>query len=129
MPATQSVTIAFVHHKGGTGKTTSCLCAAGWLVRMKKKVLVVDLDPQGNAACGLGIDRSTIDGSLFDVLFDQKNIQEIILETDSGVFLAPSSLELLSAEMHVVGRANIMDILRRRLAGKKTITQKNNQKT
>ena len=40
--------IAFVHHKGGTGKTTSCLDIAGWLAKMEKKVLVVDLDPQGN---------------------------------------------------------------------------------
>jgi len=39
--------IAFVHHKGGTGKTTSCLNIAGWLVKMNKKVLVVDLDPPG----------------------------------------------------------------------------------
>ena len=41
--------IAFVHHKGGTGKTTSCLNVAGWLAKMNKKVLVIDLDPQGNA--------------------------------------------------------------------------------
>ena len=39
--------IAFIHHKGGTGKTTSCINVAGWLAKMKKKVLVVDLDPQG----------------------------------------------------------------------------------
>ena len=46
--------IAFGHHKGGTGKTTSALNVAGWLVKMKKKVLVIDLDPQGNATGGLG---------------------------------------------------------------------------
>jgi cellulose biosynthesis protein BcsQ len=61
--------IAFVHHKGGTGKTTSCLNIAGWLAKMKKKVLVVDLDPQGNATTGLGIDRRTCDGSIYDVFF------------------------------------------------------------
>ena len=53
-------TIAFVHHKGGTGKTTSCLNIAGWLVKMGKQVLVVDLDPQGNASSGLGIDRKSL---------------------------------------------------------------------
>jgi len=98
--------ISFVHHKGGTGKTTSCLNVAGWLVKMKKKVLVVDLDPQGNATCGLGIDRNTIESSIYDVLFGQKNIQEIILETNSGIFLAPSSLDLLAAETHLAGKAN-----------------------
>lgn len=55
--------IAFVHHKGGTGKTTSCLSVAGWLVKMNKRVLVMDLDPQGNATAGLGVDRATCGGS------------------------------------------------------------------
>lgn len=108
--------ISFVHHKGGTGKTTSCLNVAGWLVKMKKKVLVVDLDPQGNATCGLGIDRNTIESSIYDVLFEQKNIQEIILETNSGIFLAPSSLDLLAAETHLAGKANNIGILRQGLS-------------
>ena len=59
-------TIAFVHHKGGTGKTTSCLNIAGWLAKMDKIVLAVDLDPQGNAAAGLGIDRKSLDSSIYD---------------------------------------------------------------
>ena len=109
--------ISFVHHKGGTGKTTSCLNVAGWLVKMKKKVLVVDLDPQGNATCGLGIDRNTTDSSIYDVLFGGKDIQEIILETYSGVFLAPSSLDLLAAETHLVGKANNIGMLRQGLSG------------
>lgn len=113
-----ATTIAFVHHKGGTGKTTSCLSVAGWLVKMKKKVLVVDLDPQGNATAGLGIDRNTIDSSIYDVLFSQKNISEIILETNSGVLLAPSSLDLLAAETHLAGKTNNnTGILRRSLNG------------
>lgn len=111
-----AVGISFVHHKGGTGKTTSCLSVAGWLVKMRKKVLVVDLDPQGNATCGLGIDRNTIDSSIYDVLFTQKNIQEVILETDSGVFLAPSSLDLLAAETHLAGNASNTGILRKSLS-------------
>jgi cellulose biosynthesis protein BcsQ len=52
-----AITIGFVHSKGGTGKTTSCLNLAGWLVKLNKKVLVIDLDPQANATTGLGIDR------------------------------------------------------------------------
>ena len=96
---TQGATsIAFVHHKGGTGKTTSCLNIAGWLAKMKKQVLVVDLDPQGNATAGLGVDRKTLENSIYDVFFGQHNIEEVILETDSGIYLAPSSLDLLAAE-------------------------------
>jgi len=107
--------IAFVHHKGGTGKTTSCLNVAGWLVKMKKKVLVVDLDPQGNATAGLGVDRKTIDSSIYDVLFDQKNMEEVILETDSGIHLAPSSLDLLAVETHMAGQMNNSDNLKGKL--------------
>ena len=95
--------MAFVHHKGGTGKTTSCLNIAGWLVKINKKVLVVDLDPQGNATAGLGVDRKTIDSSIYEVLFASKNIEEVILETDSKVHLAPSSLDLLAVETHMAG--------------------------
>lgn len=109
--------IAFVHHKGGTGKTTSCLNVAGWLVKMSKKVLVIDLDPQGNATTGLGIDRATCGGSIYDAMFAQKNLQEVIIETDSGVCLAPSSPDLLAAETHMAGQPNNTGILKERLAG------------
>ena len=104
--------IAFVHHKGGTGKTTSCLNIAGWLAKMKKQVLVVDLDPQGNATAGLGIDRKSLDSSIYDVFFGQHNIEEVILETDSGVYLAPSSLDLLATETHMAGKINNTRILK-----------------
>ncbi len=104
-------TIAFVHHKGGTGKTTSALNIAGWLVKMKKKVLLIDLDPQGHATAGLGIDRTGVDGSIYDVLFGQKHIGEIVLGTDSGVFLAPSSIDLLAAETNKFGNINNTRIL------------------
>lgn len=107
--------VAFVHHKGGTGKTTACLNVAGWLARMKKEVLVVDLDPQGNATAGLGVDRRTIDGSMCEVLFGQKEIEEIVLETDSGVHLAPSSPELLAAETGLAGGEHVTGLLDERL--------------
>lgn len=109
-------TIAFVHHKGGTGKTTSALNIAGWLAKMEKKVLVVDLDPQGNATAGLGVDRMSINHSIYDVLFGQKDMREIILETDSGVFLASSSIDLLAAETQMVGQMNNARILRENLS-------------
>jgi chromosome partitioning protein len=110
--------IAFVHHKGGTGKTTSCLNIAGWLAKMGKKVLVVDLDPQGNASSGLGIDRKSSQGnSIYEVLLGQKAIGEIILETDSNVYLAPSSAGLLTAETYLAKQGNNIDILKEILAG------------
>ena len=107
--------IAFVHHKGGTGKTTSCLNIAGWLAKMNQKVLVVDLDPQGNATAGLGVDRKATEGSIYEVLFGASRIEEIILETDSGVYLAPSSIDLLAAETQMAGQANNAILLRENL--------------
>jgi len=103
--------ITFAQCKGGTGKTTACLSVAGWLTKMEKKVLVVDLDSQGNAVSGLGIERSSIDGSMYDVLSGRKTIREIILETDSGVFLAPSSIDLLSVETQLSGTVEDIGIL------------------
>lgn len=109
--------IAFVHHKGGTGKTTSCLNIAGWLAKMAKQVLVVDLDPQGNASTGLGIDRKSSQGnSIHEVLLGQRAMEEIILETDSNVYLAPSSLDLLAAEAYLAGQNNNKAILKENLA-------------
>jgi len=108
--------IAFVHHKGGTGKTTSCINIAGWLAKMNKQVLVVDLDPQGNATSGLGVDRNSVDSSIYDVFFGQQTIEKIILETDSGVYLAPSSLDLLAAEIHMAGQINNTNILKKELS-------------
>jgi chromosome partitioning protein len=109
--------ITFVHHKGGTGKTTSCLNIAGWLAKMAKQVLVVDLDPQGNASTGLGIDRKSSQGnSIYEVLLGQRAMEEIILETDSNVYLAPSSLDLLAAEAYLAGQNNNTAILKENLA-------------
>lgn len=79
---------------------------------------MIDLDPQGNATTGLGIDRATCDGSIYDVLFGQKHLEEVILETDCGVYLAPSSLDLLAAEIHMSSPAGINNtaILKENLA-------------
>jgi len=72
--------IAFAHQKGGSGKTTSCINVAGYLALSGKKVLVVDLDPQGYATSGLGIDKKLIS--------NHKNVKDAILETKSGVHVA-----------------------------------------
>jgi chromosome partitioning protein len=107
--------IAFVHHKGGTGKTTACLNIAGWLTKLNQKVLVIDLDPQANATTGLGVDLKSIESSMYDVLLQQSTIHEIILETHSGVYLAPATVSLLSAEMELAKKPNAMNILENKL--------------
>lgn len=94
-------TIAFVHIKGGTGKTTSCINVAGWLAKWGKRVLVVDLDPQANATSGLGIDPKYLEYSIHDVFFNQERMKDVILETPSGIHLIPSSTDLLGAELEM----------------------------
>ena len=88
--------ITFAHYKGGTGKTTSCLSVAGWLAKKGKKVLVVDLDPQGNATSGLGIDKKTLVESTYDIMRDKrKKIDSIILETGiENLHVAPADQNL-----------------------------------
>tara|TARA_Y100000034_G_scaffold54708_1_gene67007 strand:+ start:14901 stop:15107 length:207 start_codon:yes stop_codon:yes gene_type:complete len=64
--------ITFAHYKGGTGKTSSCISVAGHLAKQDKKVLVVDLDPQGNATSGLGIDKNSLQGNMYHVMNGEK---------------------------------------------------------
>lgn len=96
--------IAFSHHKGGTGKTTSCLNIAGVLVDAGKKVLVVDCDPQANATMGLGVFPDSQKQNMYDVFmgifegFPEVLLRDIIIPTESGIDLAPSNLDLVGVE-------------------------------
>jgi chromosome partitioning protein len=96
--------VAFAHHKGGTGKTTSCLNIAGFLQKDGKRVLVVDCDPQANATTGLGIDPGTLHTSMYDVFmgifegFPDVSIDDVIITTMSGIDLAPATLDLVGVE-------------------------------
>lgn len=90
---------AFVHNKGGTGKTTACINIAGWLSKMKQQVLVIDLDPKGNATSGLGININTVDSSIIDVLLGHCKMSEILIDTDiKGIYCAPASKDLYIEE-------------------------------
>ena len=110
--------IAFSHHKGGTGKTTSCLNIAGYLEKAGKKVLVVDCDPQANATLGLGVNPDSVTTSMYDVFmsgiegFSSVTIPEIVIRTECGVFLAPSTLDLVGAEPFLYEKENRATILR-----------------
>ncbi|MDD1702074.1 MAG: AAA family ATPase [Methanoregula sp.] len=111
-------TIAFSHHKGGTGKTTSCLNIAGFCTLAGKKVLVVDCDPQANATAGLGISPESTRKNMYDVFmsridgFPRVMIADILIPTKSGIDLAPASLDLVGAEPYLYGitaRAKVLE--------------------
>jgi len=111
-------TITFSHHKGGTGKTTSCLNIAGFCALAGKKVLVVDCDPQANATAGLGINPESVQKNMYDVFmsrvdgFPQVTMTGIIRQTASGVDCAPSNLDLVGAEPYLYGIASRAEVLR-----------------
>jgi chromosome partitioning protein len=110
--------IAFAHHKGGTGKTTSCLNVAGYLQKDGKRVLVVDCDPQANATSGLGVDPERVEQSMYDVFmsvfegFPDARITDIIVPTASGIYLAPATLDLVGVEPYLYGIDDRAGILR-----------------
>ncbi len=100
--------IAVAHQKGGTGKTTTVINLAGYIAKAGNKVLVVDTDSQGCATSGLGIDKTTIQDTMYDVFvggcngFPKVRMRDIILETEvEGLHLAPASVELAGAEPYL----------------------------
>lgn len=95
--------LAICNQKGGVGKTTTAVNLATALSAVGKRVLLVDLDSQGNASTGLGIKRSSIVKSTYDVLFNDTPIQDIVMETKMPrLFVAPSSIHLSGAEIELV---------------------------
>ena len=89
--------------KGGVGKTTTTVNLGATLAELDLRVLVVDLDPQGNASTGLGLDSRTVDVSMYDVLLHDQPMEDCIEPTSvKGLFVAPSNLDLAGAEIELV---------------------------
>ena len=103
-PSTPRI-LAVVNQKGGVGKTTTAINLAAAFVECGARVLLVDLDPQGNASTGLGIAPAQRKLSTFDLLVDEVAIGEVVQETAiSGLYLCPASSDLSSADIELVSR-------------------------
>ncbi|HNT30014.1 MAG TPA: AAA family ATPase [bacterium] len=96
-------TFAIANQKGGVGKTTTAINLAYFLARLGYRVLLMDLDPQGNASSGLAIDRSQLQQSMYNVLVEGKNLKEVIVKTGQELLdIAPASLDLAGAEIEMI---------------------------
>ncbi len=95
--------IAIANQKGGVGKTTTTVNLGAALAELDYRVLVVDLDPQGNATTGLGINPRTLDVTVYDVLLNDVSLDECVEPTEvKGLFVIPASLDLAGAEIELV---------------------------
>jgi chromosome partitioning protein len=108
--------IAVANQKGGVGKTTTVINLAAYLADSGKRVLTVDIDPQGNTTTGLGIDKSLVDVSIYDVLLGDQPLVEALTATDVvGLHLLPATLDLAGAEVELSQAADREHLLDRQL--------------
>lgn len=96
--------LAIVNQKGGVGKTTTAINLASLLAVKGKKVLLIDMDPQGNATSGFGLDKNSLHLTVYDVLINQEKVEAAIAESGrKRLDICPANIQLAGAEVELVG--------------------------
>jgi len=110
--------IALCNQKGGVGKTTTAINLATYLALSGKKILLIDIDPQGNATSGLGIDKHSVKKSIYDILIEDTDPKAVLINTQiENLSLFPSNLNLTGAEVELVGVMGREHRLKKAVAG------------
>jgi chromosome partitioning protein len=103
----KQTTIAVINQKGGVGKTTTAVSLAAQLAASSTPVLLIDLDPQGNATSGLGLDKAQLNPTSYEVLFGQATLDQAVRPTNrEGLFILPANANLAAAEVELVAQHN-----------------------
>lgn len=99
--------IAVFNQKGGVGKTTTNVNLSACIAENGKRVCVIDIDPQGNTTSGFGIDKNTLENTVYDIILGESNIRDVIVETEfNNLHIVPSSVQLAGAEIELTNMKN-----------------------
>ena len=98
--------ISLVNQKGGVGKTTSSINLAASLGVLKKKVLLIDLDPQGNTTTGVGINKADVNKSVYDLLIDEATLDEVMIKTKfKNLYVIPATINLAGVDIELIDKS------------------------